>query len=187
MRIIAGRLKGRRLKAPPGLAVRPTSDRVRENLFNILGVQVEGSSFLDLYAGTGAIGLEALSRGARRIVWVDNNPVSLRILDQNRRSCGVAETGEVITGNLPDALYQVAGSFDLVFVDPPYAFDGVEALLGHAAWERIVHSESLLVLERDIRHSPPTRAGLWVQYRTVHYGETALHFYRRGLPADEQV
>ncbi|HOV60372.1 MAG TPA: 16S rRNA (guanine(966)-N(2))-methyltransferase RsmD [Candidatus Hydrogenedentes bacterium] len=185
MRVIAGLLKGRRLKAPPGMDIRPTSDRVRESLFNILGPRVTGCAFLDLFAGTGAVGLEALSRGAARVVWVDESPMSLAAIVHNLRTCGISGEGGVIPGRLPEALAGITGTFDLVFVDPPYAYTGEADLLAHPAWDRLTHPESLLIFERDIRRDPPGRAGLWTSYRSVRYGDTTLHFYRRQVAADE--
>jgi len=187
MRIIAGMLKGRRLKAPLGLDIRPTSDRVRENLFNILGPRVTGSAFLDLFAGTGAVGLEAVSRGAVRVVWVDESPISLAAIAHNLHVCGVSGLGEVMPGRLPDALAGIKGAFDLMFADPPYAYTGEEDLLSCPAWERLTHPESLLILERDIRRKPPAQAGIWTLYRSVRYGETMLYFYQRVVPSDEPV
>lgn len=187
MRIIAGLLKGRRLKAPPGLDIRPTSDRVRENLFNILGQRISGSAFLDLFAGTGAVGLEAVSRGADRVVWVDESPVSLAAIAHNLRICGLSGAGRVVSGRLPEALSAIPGVFELIFADPPYAFTGVEEFLSHPMWVRLTHADTRLILERNIRHKPPEQAGIWSRYRVVRYGETQLHFYRRVVSSDESV
>ena len=128
MRVIAGRYGGRRLQAPPGEATRPTGDRVREALFSILGAEVEGARVLDLYAGSGALGIEALSRGAAEATFVDSAPVAQRAIEANLDALGAqAEVRRQDVRRFLGAASAAARQYDLVFLDPPY---GLAARLG---------------------------------------------------------
>src|SRR5262245_36867328 len=125
MRVIGGHDRGRRLRAPRGLRTRPTADRVRETLFDVLGPAVAGARVLDLFAGTGAVGIEALSRGAARVVLVERDPSALRALRANLAALGASRgAARVMAGDVLHALPEIGaqeGAFDFVFVDPPYA------------------------------------------------------------------
>src|SRR5579875_23618 len=118
MRVIAGRFRSRRLKTLPGIAVRPTPDRLREALFNVLAPRIEGSVFLDAYAGSGAVGIEALSRGARHVIFIERNAKALEILRDNLRSLGIEKEARVVRGGAAVLLPNYKA--DLAFVDPPY-------------------------------------------------------------------
>src|SRR5512143_3613174 len=123
MRISGGESRGRSLKTPKHKGLRPTSDKVREALFSILGARVEGASFLELFAGTGAVGIEALSRGAARAVFVDSSVKSARLISENLESLGYRERAAVVAKDVLQFLKKTAsevGPFDIVFVDPPY-------------------------------------------------------------------
>jgi len=123
VRVIAGTLRGRRLETLPGLDLRPTLDRVREAIFNILQDDVADARVLDLFAGTGALGIEALSRGAASALFVDESPSALLVLKKNLDGLGIAARGSVVRAALPAALssqLRAAGSFDIIFADPPY-------------------------------------------------------------------
>ena len=123
MRVIAGIYKGRRLKTLEGLSVRPTSDRLRETLFNILAPRIEGASFADVCAGSGAIGIEALSRGARHVTFIESSLKAARIISENLRSCGIREGYRVINRDVLRALKNLASEkaeFDIIYFDPPY-------------------------------------------------------------------
>jgi 16S rRNA (guanine(966)-N(2))-methyltransferase RsmD len=181
MRIIAGSLKGRRLRSPTWSGVRPTSDRLRETLFNVLGDRVRGARVLDGYAGTGALGLEALSRGAGEVVFIERDPRAEALIRRNIDHCGVAAGYGIIRGALPAALRRAGslGRFDLILLDPPYDGDGLSAVL--AGLCRHLAPDGLLVLERakrgDVRQVP----GL-TNVRTVRSGDSALDFYQRVEP-----
>lgn len=179
MRIISGSARGRRLKAPKGLDVRPTSDKVRGAIFNILvadpEVAIEGASVLDLFAGTGALGLEALSRGAASAVFVDGSARSLDAVRENLALTGFAERGRMVRRDLERTAAAELGAFDLVFVDPPY--DLVEksrAVLGLAA---NLAPGGIALLEHDARTPSPPIAGLEPVDRR-EYGSTGITFYR---------
>ncbi len=185
MRVIGGVLGGRRLVAPSGHATRPTSDRVREALFSMLG-DVSGAVVLDLYAGTGALGIEALSRGATRAVFVENGRPALATLRQNLATLGIEGASRVITQPVTRALSSLSsltplGPFDLILLDPPYAAL-VEAgrVLGALAAEtsNLVALSARLVLEHASRDAPPTPARL-ARVDTRIYGDTAISFYMR--------
>lgn len=184
MRIIAGLYRGRRLVAPDGLDTRPTSDRVREALFSSLG-PLTGARVADLYAGTGALGLEALSRGARRAVFVEEARAALRALRQNLSTLAVAEHTRVIAAPVARAASALIkeGPFDLVLIDPPYALLGevaplVEALLSASA----IPPGARVVVEHARKDPPPSIRGLDLR-STRGYGTTALSYYDR--PAAE--
>jgi len=153
MRIIAGEFRSRRLKVPRGHDVRPTSDRIRESIFNILSgrLEFEGRSVADLYAGSGALGLEALSRGAAGVSFVERSPRVIRVARENAASLGVLQRCEFLTENVRDFLRRTPpASFDVVFADPPYDSADLERL--PAAATRVIKPSGFLILEHDQRH-----------------------------------
>lgn len=179
MRIIAGSLKGRRIEAPDWPGLRPTSDKLRETLFNILAPRIDGARFLDGFAGTGAVGLEALSRGAAHVTFVERDPRAVRLIDKNVELTGVRERHVIIRAELADAARRLAGeSFDIVFLDPPYGAAHVTDAL--TAIAPLVGSDTLLVVEHAKRDAAPARAGTLVRSRDVTSGDSALAFYKAG-------
>jgi 16S rRNA (guanine(966)-N(2))-methyltransferase RsmD len=172
MRIIAGSFKGRRLIGPPDSRVRPTSDSLRETLFNILGPAVGGCAVLDGFAGTGAVGLEALSRGAAHVTFVEHDRRVITVLEENIRRCGAASACAIVNR---DFLRGVDGSFDLIFLDPPYEAQNLDASV--ASGGARVASGGRLVLEHSRRRPPPETAGALRRTRTVTAGDSALSFY----------
>jgi 16S rRNA (guanine(966)-N(2))-methyltransferase RsmD len=176
MRIIAGIHKGRRLKAPAWQGLRPTSDKLRETLFNILAPRIEGARALDLYAGTGAVALEALSRGARLAVCVERDRRAVKLIDANRSALDELARCIIICDDAARALdtWIQGGPFDVIVLDPPYDAEGVEAVLSKAARQRA--PGATLVLEHAARRTPPAPPGLAVA-RTVTSGDSALTFY----------
>lgn len=177
-RIIAGEARGRRLSAPRGTATRPTSDKVRGAVFNLLGQFFDGGEVLDLYAGTGALALEALSRGAARAVCVEADRATAELLRRNAEACGYGERVEILRGRVPEALARLApGRFDLAFVDPPYA-EGPEGAL--AALADLLAPDGRAVAEHDARRPPPDRIGPLTAADRRTYGSTGISIYRRG-------
>lgn len=178
MRVIAGALGGRTLVAPKGHDTRPTTDRVREALFSVLG-DVSGAVVLDLYAGTGALGIEALSRGASRAVFVENAKAALQALERNLRDLGLVERTSVST---KPVLRTVAGlssqqPFDLVFADPPYVRVGEAAeALGVLVGNGAIAAGGRVVLEHASRDVAPVLKGLTFE-QTRKYGDTSLSLY----------
>ena len=176
MRIIAGELKGRRLEAASWEGLRPTSDKLRETLFNVLAARTAGASVLDGYAGTGAVGIEALSRGAGSVTFVDEDPRAVRLIDANLRRCGVADRYAIIRARFADVPARLAGrTFDVVFVDPPYGPEHLTGALEAAA--PLVAPGGLLVLEHAKRDPAPAQAGALTRTRDLVSGDSALAFY----------
>jgi 16S rRNA (guanine(966)-N(2))-methyltransferase RsmD len=177
MRIIAGQFKGRRLRAPTWDGLRPTSDKLRETLFNVIAARVPDARVLDLYAGTGAIGIEALSRGAAHATFVDQDPRALKLIEENLRHCGVADRYAIIRLRFPSGTPQSlpAGPFDLVILDPPYDEPDLTATM--AAAERLMAPDGLLVLEHARRRAAPEKVGGLSRTRDLVSGDSALAFY----------
>ena len=182
MRIIAGTLKGRRLDAPTWEGLRPTSDKLRGTIFNVLAPRMAGATVLDGYAGTGAVGIEALSRGASFVTFVERDPRALRLIEANLARCGVEDRYAIIRAGFADAGRRLAGrTFDIVFVDPPY---GARELIGALeAAAPLVAAGGLLTLEHARRDPAPETAGALTKTRAIVSGDSALAFYRTGSSA----
>jgi len=179
MRIIAGSLKGRRLETPRWEGLRPTSDCLRETLFNILAGRVAGAYVLDGYAGTGAVGIEALSRVASGVVFVERDNRAAALIAENLGRCGISGGYAIIRADIA-RLSQPGGSrpFDLVLLDPPYAGPDFESCVAHvAAW---LAPGGVLVLEHARSRLSPHGAGGLTRTRVVQSGDSALSFYRHG-------
>ena len=185
MRIIAGSLRSRRFEAPPGLATRPTSYRLRETLFNVLAARTDGAAFLDLYAGSGAVGMEALSRGAARVVFVERAAAALKVLRENLVRLGLGDGVEVRAESAGTFLRRgSSGSgFDLVFLDPPYDAEGeyetVLELLGRDAvgW---LNPGAVVIAEHRRNDVLKNRYGPLERTRLLQQGDAALSFYSTG-------
>jgi 16S rRNA (guanine966-N2)-methyltransferase len=178
MRIIAGAFGGRRLVAPRGTATRPTADRVKESLFSILGARCEGARVLDLFAGSGALGLEALSRGSAHVTFVEDAKVALCALDSNIVALGVARETHVVRSSVPRALGGLRGPFDLVFLDPPYgrmlARDTL-ARLGEAA--DLLAAGAWVVAEHSRRDVVDAKAARLWRFDERRYGDIMMSFF----------
>ncbi len=175
VRVTGGDLRGFQLAEPGGARLRPTSARVREAVFNVLAARVEGAAALDLFAGTGALGIEALSRGASRAVFVESRRQTARAIVQSLARAGLGERGSVVRGALPGALDSLEGPFGLVFLDPPY--DSGEAAPTLSALGPLLAPEGVVVYEHRSRYNPPDRPhGLTLSDRRV-YGDTAVAFF----------
>ena len=174
MRVVAGSLRGRPIVAPGGTATRPTTDRVREAMFNALESlgAIDEAVSVDLFAGSGALGIEALSRGARRCTFVERDRDALRAIRTNVDKLGIGDRSSVVTGDVLSSVGSMRG-VDLVLVDPPYGFDAWDRLL--AALVPATSSESVVVLESDRQVELP--AG-WDDVRTKRYGRTWVTFAR---------
>lgn len=183
MHVMAGSAKGRRLLTPKDHSVRPTSGRVKEALFSILQVQVPGARVLDLFAGTGAIGIEAISRGAAYVVFVEPSPSSRRLLRQNVERCGMAAQATIAACAALDYLAAPPpGSslpFDLVFADPPYQELDPDGLLSSLDRSAILKPSSIVILEHATSQPLPTQIGRWVPRRQYRYGDTSLTRFER--------
>ena len=179
MRIIAGSAKGTRLEVARGAELRPTGDRQRETLFNVIRDRVEGASVLDLFAGSGALGLEALSRGADACVFVERDRRTARTLRANLERCHLQERGRVLASDWHAGVRRLTGEgmrFDLLLADPPWASDGVGEWL--TALEALAAPGALLCLERQQGPEPVASDG-WALRRTLQVGDTAFHLFDR--------
>jgi 16S rRNA (guanine966-N2)-methyltransferase len=181
MRIIAGTLKGRRLTGPPA-GVRPTSDRLRETLFNVIRARVPAARVLDLFAGTGAVGLEAVSRGASHATFVERDARALAVIRQNVDACGVERACAIIRGSFPGVFVKSRprDAFDLIFADPPYETDRLDETVAVAP--DLLAPGGLLVLEHARRHPAPAPPPGLACVRDLVAGDSALAFYEPIFP-----
>jgi 16S rRNA (guanine966-N2)-methyltransferase len=185
MRIIAGTLKGRRLQPPDWEGLRPSSDKLRETLFNVLAPRIEGARFVDGFAGTGAVGLEALSRGAAHVTFIERDPRACRLIEENARRCGLTGGYTILRGGVVEtARRETLGPFDLVFLDPPYA-DKADKYVRDAAVAAMqwLTADGRLVLEHATREPIETVAGARL-VRTLRSGDTSLSFFEPAGPDD---
>ena len=183
MRIVGGESRGRRLKAPRGRSVRPTAERTREALFDMLGARVAGSRFLDLFAGVGAIGLEAASRGAEKVVLVESSDRAAGIIRENARSLGLAAPVTVIRANATPAVRRLAEAgeqFDIVFMDPPYCDRAaLERTLGEVARPGgVLAPDGVVIAEHDAHREPLAPVGMLGVERSRRFGDAVLTFFR---------
>lgn len=188
MRIIAGELRSRTLRAPAGLATRPTSDRLRETLFNVLAPRIERARFLDLYAGSGAVGIEALSRGAARVVFVERAGLALKVLRENLSRLGLTSGFEVQSESVASFLRgprSGAAEFEVVFLDPPYDAGAEYAkalgLLGGEALGFLATS-ALVIVEHRRKEQLEQHYGLLRRIRVLEQGDAGLSFYAANVP-----
>lgn len=188
MRIISGIAKGRRLKTPKTAAIRPTSDRVREALFNIIAGETAGAHALDLFAGTGALGIEALSRGAEEALFVDEGREALELVRENLKITGFEEKALVVKDKVEKAIGRLASKglvFNLIFLDPPYkiSVNLLSDLLERVGSE-LLANDGLAILEHSAKLIAPDVAGL-TQTTTRRYGDTVITIYRREGASDD--
>ena len=179
MRVIAGAAKGRRLKVPKRGGVRPTSEYLREALFDILGSSIRDANFLDLYAGSGAVGIEALSRGAAEVVFLEQDPTCLQVLRENVEMTGLRNR-RVVAGDVLRALPRLirqGGKFDIIFVDPPYGTDLAMRTLDVLARGDLLRPSGLVIVEHFTKEPLPERIGHLCRTREKLHGQTVLSFY----------
>jgi 16S rRNA (guanine966-N2)-methyltransferase len=179
MRIISGTSKGRKLVTPRGQCLRPTSDRVKESIFNILRETIEGKRVLDLFAGTGNLGIEALSRGARKVVFVERGRHALGLIQKNLEQFGLVERSEILPIDANRAigiLKQRGRTFDVIFMDPPYEKGLIEKTLLKLSARPVYHRDSLLVIEHHRREVLPPLFRGWNLIRQRQMGETVISF-----------
>jgi 16S rRNA (guanine966-N2)-methyltransferase len=181
MRVIAGKFGSRKLKGPGKLRMRPTSDRLRETLFNILGPAVEDSLFIDLYAGTGAIGIEAISRGAKEVVLVEQHAPSAKLIEENLKALDATRIAEVMTMAAEKALEKLAARHrmaDFIFLDPPYEDEDQQLLVLELLDEsHLLAPQGLVIVEHSSKTELPERLNRMERMRVVEQGDAALSFY----------
>ncbi len=181
MRVIAGIYKGRRLETLEGMRVRPTSDRLRETLFNILAPRIEGARFADVCAGSGAIGIEALSRGAEHVTFIESSLKAARTISENLRHCGIRRDYKLLNRDAVRALKHLAtegARFDIIFFDPPYASDIYSAVMWQIAKSGLLAEDGVVIVEH--RHDLPLLPNYdqLRPYREVAQGDSRLTFYQ---------
>src|ERR1043165_9326881 len=183
MRVIAGKYRSRRLEAPPGMSTRPTSDRLRETLFNVVAPGVPDSVWLDLFAGSGAVGIEALSRGARSATFVESSSAAVKTIRKNLQGLEIEEGFEVIEREASIALRMLdaqAVTYDFCFLDPPYRKMGdYEQILGFLSQSRLLTPHSRVIAEHDKHFDPGNEFGSLRRARALRQGDAVLSFYRR--------
>ena len=186
MRIIAGKHRGRNLKSPPSLEVRPTSDRLRETLFNVIAPRIAGVRFLDLCAGSGAVGIEAISRGAAHVTFVDSSGAMCALIKSNLELCRVERSeSDVIQSEAHDYLRRFLSKqpdsgkpWDIAFFDPPYATNYVPILETFGARSSsLLTTKGLVIVEHHHKNKLPEETGRLVRYRVLKQGDSALSFY----------
>jgi 16S rRNA (guanine966-N2)-methyltransferase len=184
MRIIAGKYRGRKLKSPPSLQTRPTSDRLRETLFNILAPRINGARFLDLCAGSGAVGIEALSRGAAHATFVDRSRKMYALIETNLKALNVSDDQiEVVSREASEFLKRRAKpeaiAFDMIFFDPPYSMD-YKAVLDYVGDHatRILAEGGVMIVEHHRKKDLKEEFGVLKRYRTLKQGDSCLSFYK---------
>jgi 16S rRNA (guanine966-N2)-methyltransferase len=193
MRVIAGLYRSRPLRSLRGMDIRPTADRLRETLFNVLCAgdpeALAGSVWLDLYAGTGAVGIEALSRGAKMVYFVESSKAAAELIAANLKSLGVTSGFQIVKSEASKALRQWnAAGFcaDFVFLDPPYRLREeyariLGALTGSTTGSKLLHATSVVIAEHEKRFDPGEAFGQLQRYRKLEQGDAALSFYRRAI------
>ena len=176
MRVITGTARGRRLREPEGMAIRPTTDNVKEAIFNMIQFDIEGRRVLDLFAGTGQLGIEALSRGARECVFVDQSSAAVKLVRENLKLCRLE--GTVVQADALGFLAQ-GQKFDLIFLDPPYDTMFLEKALQTVVKSDILTKGGLLVCESRCEKTLPELAAPYILRREKRYGKIKLTLYER--------
>jgi 16S rRNA (guanine966-N2)-methyltransferase len=180
VRVIAGTAKGTPLKAVPGMNTRPTTDKVKEAIFSMIGPYFDGGAALDLFAGTGGLGIEALSRGVERAVFIDADRRSIAVIKCNVEAAGVSERSEVYCNTAERALRALAKrgtAFRYVFLDPPYRMKNADSLMAEMEERGLLEDGAVIVVEHEADYRYPEAVGHMTRRRLALYGETAVSIY----------
>lgn len=182
MRVITGLARGHALKAPKGENTRPTSDKVKESIFNIMGLIDENSIVLDLFSGSGAVGIEFLSRGAKQCYFIDSDGNSIKIIKENLRKTKLEEKS-LVYKNQVDKAVKVLGSrkvkFDYIFLDPPYNKELVKSTLEGISFEKLLNCEGLIIIEHETKLELEDKYDDLIKIDYRKYGDTSVSFYRK--------
>ena len=179
MRVITGTARGRRLKELEGLETRPTTDRVKEGLFNVLQFDIEGRRVLDLFAGTGQLGIECLSRGAAEAVFAERRPDALKLIRENLKVTELSGRARVVAGDSMEFLSTTGEKFDIILLDPPYASGLLEEALGIIARRDLLNPYGIVTAECPAEHVLPELPAPYRTGRRYRYGKISLGVYRR--------
>lgn len=182
MRVVSGTAKGRRLKAPPGFGTRPTSDKVKEAIFDLLQVEWSSSLVLDLFAGSGALGIEALSRGARGAVFVEKDPVAIKFLKANLKVCNMLDRASVVMAEAIRFLQRGSGGtlFGVILADPPYSRGLASRCLREVGKGNWIEEQGVLALEHFWKEELPESFGALARMELRRYGDTCVSLYVMG-------
>lgn len=186
MRVIAGAARGIPLKTPEGLRTRPTAERVKEGLFSAIQFEIPGARVLDLFAGTGQLGIEALSRGAKSSVFVDTGPEACRLVRENLQRTGLTSQAQVIQADYLQFLAHCQGPFDIIFLDPPYAEVFLENALEKISEIDILGNRGIMVTERPVGKELACHFPGLERSRDYKYGKTLITIFRKKLSEDVQ-
>ena len=186
MRVITGSARGRRLKELEGMETRPTTDRVKEGMFNALQFDLEGRRVLDLFAGTGQLGIECLSRGAASAVCVDRRADAVKLIRENLKATDLTDRARVVAGDSMEYLGQLREKFDIILLDPPYEAGLLEVAIAHIAKFDILASHGIIVAEHPAGRAMPVLEAPYKLHRTYRYGKIALTLYRRGANEENE-
>ncbi|WP_128894289.1 16S rRNA (guanine(966)-N(2))-methyltransferase RsmD [Longirhabdus pacifica] len=181
MRVISGEARGRVLKAVPGQNTRPTTDKVKESLFSVIGPYFSDEIVLDLFAGTGSLGIEALSRGAKKAIFVDAERKSIEVVKHNIMVTGFEQQAEIYRNDAfraLNALHKREVQFQLVFLDPPYRMKNMDELLEQMQQKQLLANDSTVVIEHDAKHQYPQQIGELHRIRELTYGDIAISIYK---------
>lgn len=181
MYVIAGSVKGRKLKSLPGLSTRPILARIKKSLFDIIRLEISGALFLDLFAGTGSVGIEALSRGARHCVFVEKDSQAAAVIKENLLLTGLSAKGQVLVGNVFDIIRNLGQDYDIIFVGPPYKMQLVADTVAALEKQRVLKEDGLIIAQHHFKEEVPLDVGMVRLIRQEKYGDTRLSFYRETL------
>lgn len=181
MRVISGKARGKRLKAPRGMDTRPITDMIKEALFNVVGSNIVAASLLDLFAGSGSVGIEALSRGANEVVFIDSSHKSVQIIRENLNNCGFTDKFELYCNDVFRAL-EIMGkrqmTFDYIYADPPFTVESIfHPLLEALDRSSLLAPGGILIMRSPRRKILPVKFTRLEEYRVDNYGESTLHYY----------
>ncbi|TCO78992.1 16S rRNA (guanine(966)-N(2))-methyltransferase RsmD [Marinisporobacter balticus] len=180
MRVIAGLVKGMKLKSPKGLETRPTTDRVKESIFSMINPYIIDSIILDLFAGTGGLGIEALSRGAQKVYFIDSNKNSIEVIKENVKQAGFEQESIILFREVQKAIKECSLSenkVDVIFMDPPYLKGFIVPCIHAINTEEILNEEGIIVVEHDLKDLLPDQIGRFIKVKEKKYGNTRITIY----------
>ena len=182
MRVISGIARGKNLKAPPGNETRPITDMIKEALFNVLGPDIQGTDFLDLFAGSGSVGIEALSRGADRVVFIDNSSLAVKVIQANLAHCHFTEKHEVFKNDVFKAVERLNKDsrwFDYIYIDTPFTQENIfQEIMRKMDGTQLLKDQGTLIIRTPRKMVMPAALKNLQRVRHNHYGESTLHYYQ---------
>ena len=187
MRVITGKARGIQLKTPQGMLTRPTADRVKEALFSIIRFDVANARVLDLFGGTGQLGIECLSRGAASAVFVDRRPDAAALTRENLKLCDLTDRSRVVAGDSMEFLKAAREKYDLIFLDPPYETELLETAIAHIARHDLLNVHGMMIAEHPVDKALPALSAPYRMGRTYRYGKIAVTIYHRDGDEGAQV